>query len=109
MDLIKIKQVVDLMKKSDLSEFEIQDQDFKLRIKRDLPGRAPIAAPAAPVAAAPAPVAAAPAAPAGSSTRARARTHIGTGQRQRQRHRREALRCEASRLYIYSNSGYSAC
>jgi acetyl-CoA carboxylase biotin carboxyl carrier protein len=60
------------MKKSDLSEFEIQDQDFKLRIKRDLPGRAPIAAPAAPVAAAPAPVAApapaaaapAPAAPA---------------------------------------------
>ena len=72
MDLIKIKQVVDLMKKSDLSEFEIQDQDFKLRIKRDLPGRAPIAALAAPVAAAPAPVAApapaaaapAPAAPA---------------------------------------------
>ena len=57
MDLIKIKQVVDLMKKSDLSEFEIQDQDFKLRIKRDLPGRAPVAAPApaAPVAAAPAP------------------------------------------------------
>ena len=72
MDLIKIKQVVDLMKKSDLSEFEIQDQDFKLRIKRDLPGRAPIAAQAAPVAVAPAPVAApapaaaapAPAAPA---------------------------------------------
>ncbi len=61
MDLIKIKQVVDLMKKSDLSEFEIQDQDFKLRIKRDLPGRAPVAAPAAPVAAPPAPVAAAPA------------------------------------------------
>ena len=61
MDLIKIKQVVDLMKKSDLSEFEIQDQDFKLRIKRDLPGRAPIAAQTAPVAAAPAPVAAAPA------------------------------------------------
>jgi acetyl-CoA carboxylase biotin carboxyl carrier protein len=57
------------MKKSDLSEFEIQDQEFKLRIKRDLPGRvaapAPVAAaPAAPVAAAPAaPVAAAPAAP----------------------------------------------
>ena len=64
MDLNKIKQVVDLMKKSDLSEFEIQDQEFKLRIKRDLPGRAvaptPVAAPA-PVAAAPAPVAAAPA------------------------------------------------
>ena len=77
MDLIKIKQVVDLMKKSDLSEFEIQDQDFKLRIKRDLPGRAPIAAQAAPVAAAPAPVAApapaaaapAPAAPAAADPR----------------------------------------
>ena len=55
------------MKKSDLSEFEIQDQEFKLRIKRDLPGRAaPAAAPVAlaPVAAAPAPVAAALAAPA---------------------------------------------
>jgi acetyl-CoA carboxylase biotin carboxyl carrier protein len=45
------------MKKSDLSEFEIQDQDFKLRIKRDVPGRAPAAAQAAPLAAAPAPVA----------------------------------------------------
>ena len=68
MDLNKIKQVVDLMKKSDLSEFEIQDQEFKLRIKRDLPGRAlaaapaPVAAAAIPMAAAPAPVAAAPAA-----------------------------------------------
>jgi acetyl-CoA carboxylase biotin carboxyl carrier protein len=56
------------MKKSDLSEFEIQDQEFKLRIKRDLPGRALAAAPApvaapAPIAA-PAPAAAAPAAPA---------------------------------------------
>ncbi len=65
MDLNKIKQVVDLMKKSDLSEFEIPDQEFKPRIKRDLPGRVPAPAPApaapAPVTAAPAPVAAAPA------------------------------------------------
>ena len=54
MDLNKIKQVVDLMKKSDLSEFEIQDQEFKLRIKRDVPGRAAAPAPvAAPVAADP--------------------------------------------------------
>lgn len=78
MDLNKIKQVVDLMKKSDLSEFEIQDQEFKLRIKRDVPGRAapviaaaaaPAAAPApvaAPVAAAPVAAPAAPAAPAAS-------------------------------------------
>ena len=75
MDLNKIKQVVDLMKKSDLSEFEIQDQEFKLRIKRDVAGRAaapaaltalPAAAPAAAPLAAPAPAAAptAPAAPA---------------------------------------------
>ncbi len=61
MDLNKIKQVVDLMKKSDLSEFEIQDQEFKLRIKRDVGGRAAVAPVASPVAA-PAPVAAAPAA-----------------------------------------------
>ena len=52
------------MKKSDLSEFEIQDQEFKLRIKRDVPGRAAApAAVAAPVAAAPAPVTAAAPAP----------------------------------------------
>lgn len=75
LDLTKIKQVVDLMKKSDLSEFEIQDQEFKLRIKRDVAGRAapaisapvahvghaPVAASAPAVSAAPA---AAPAAPA---------------------------------------------
>jgi len=63
LDLNKIKQVVDLMKKSDLSEFEIQDQEFKLRIKRDVAGRTP----AAPAAQAPAPAqssAPAPAAPA---------------------------------------------
>lgn len=72
MDIQKIKQVVDLMKKSELSEFEFQEQDFKLRIKRDTPGRVvavPASAPAAqPVAlapaAAPAPVAAPAAAPA---------------------------------------------
>ena len=63
MDLNKIKQVVDLMKKSDLSEFEIQDQEFKLRIKRDVAGRTPAAPAAAPVAAPVAPVAAPAAAP----------------------------------------------
>jgi len=63
LDLNKIKQVVDLMKKSDLSEFEIQDQEFKLRIKRDVPGRVASAASAGP-AAAPAAHAPAPVAPA---------------------------------------------
>jgi acetyl-CoA carboxylase biotin carboxyl carrier protein len=47
------------MKKSDLSEFEIQDQEFKLRIKRDVGGRTAVAPVAAPVAAPP-PVAATP-------------------------------------------------
>ena len=60
MDLNKIKQVVDLMKKSDLSEFEIQDQEFKLRIKRDAHGR--IASAPQTVASAPAPAAPKPAA-----------------------------------------------
>jgi len=68
LDLQKIKQVVDLMKKSDLSEFEIQDQEFKLRIKRDVPGRVTqtvtTAAAPAPQSVAPAAVAAPAAAPA---------------------------------------------
>ncbi len=59
MDIQKIKQVVELMKKSELSEFEFQEQDFKLRIKRDTPGRT-LATPAPAPAAASAPLAAAP-------------------------------------------------
>ena len=66
MDLNKIKQVVDLMKKSDLSEFEIQDQEFKLRIKRDVAGRTP----AAPAAQAPAPAQASAPAPTAPTTTA---------------------------------------
>ncbi|HUG10785.1 MAG TPA: acetyl-CoA carboxylase biotin carboxyl carrier protein [Opitutaceae bacterium] len=34
MDLKQIKQVIDLMKRSDLSEFEVEDEKFKLRIRR---------------------------------------------------------------------------
>jgi len=63
------------MKKSDLSEFEIQDQEFKLRIKRDAHGRiasAPQTVASAPAPAAPqavsAPAAAAPAAPPAPAT-----------------------------------------
>jgi acetyl-CoA carboxylase biotin carboxyl carrier protein len=64
LDIQKIKQVVELMKKSELSEFEFQEQDFKLRIKRDIPGRATVpASPAAPAQAAPAPTPAASPAP----------------------------------------------
>lgn len=67
MDIQKIKQVVELMKKSELSEFEFQEQDFKLRIKRDTPGRmvaVPAAAPAPVPAPAPQPAAASAPAPA---------------------------------------------
>jgi acetyl-CoA carboxylase biotin carboxyl carrier protein len=35
MDLKELKQVVDLMKRSDLIEFEIEEENLKLRIKRD--------------------------------------------------------------------------
>lgn len=76
MDIKEIKQIVELMKKSDLTEFEIQEQDLKLRICRSTDtasGSAPVASGnylpaiahvgAAPVAAA-TPAAAAPAAPA---------------------------------------------
>lgn len=67
MDLKVIKQVVDLMKRSELSEFEFEEEGFKLRLSRknsEGPAQIIQAAPA-PVAA-PAP-AAAPAAPAAAA------------------------------------------
>lgn len=72
MDLKQIKHIIDLMKRSELSEFEVEEEGFKLKIKRGLEGVPPVvvarAAPAAlplhaaPVESAPAPVSAAPAA-----------------------------------------------
>lgn len=66
MDLKEIKLIVDLMKRSDLTEFQIEEKDLKLRICRQGEAPAVIAhspAPAhpthAPAAAAPAPAAAA--------------------------------------------------
>ncbi len=69
MDIKQIKMVIDLMKRSDLTDFELEEEQFKLRIRRN-PGEAPTvlaqralaaalpaAAPAAPAPAAPAPVA----------------------------------------------------
>jgi acetyl-CoA carboxylase biotin carboxyl carrier protein len=35
LDIKEIKQIVDLMKKSDLSEFGVEEENFKLKIKRD--------------------------------------------------------------------------
>lgn len=42
MDLKQIKQLIDLMKRSELSEFEVEEEGFKLKIKRDSAG-APVA------------------------------------------------------------------
>ena len=71
MDIKEIKRIVELMKKNDLTEFSMKDEDFELALKRGgeqqvVVAAAPVAAPilvapgAAPVATAPA--AAAPAA-----------------------------------------------
>lgn len=38
MDLKQIKQIIDLMKNSELTEFEVEEQGFKLKIKRDKEG-----------------------------------------------------------------------
>ncbi|KAF0170335.1 MAG: acetyl-CoA carboxylase biotin carboxyl carrier protein [Limisphaerales bacterium] len=67
MDLKDIKAIIDLMKKNSISEFELEKQEFKIRLKRgnlngpaaydDAPG-VPQYATAAPVAALPAPAAA---------------------------------------------------
>jgi acetyl-CoA carboxylase biotin carboxyl carrier protein len=36
LDLKQIKQVIDLMKRSDLSDFEVEEEKFKLRIRRNV-------------------------------------------------------------------------
>ncbi len=74
MDLKDIKSIVDLMKKNALSEFEMEEGDFKIKLKRDAVGKprkgepvmvqeAPMVLPAATPAAALAPVAIPAAAP----------------------------------------------
>lgn len=75
MDLKQIKQIIDLMKRSELTEFAVEEEGFKLKIRRGLNGLPVVSTsgrgsnPPFPVApseapAAPTPVAAAPAAPA---------------------------------------------
>ncbi|MFP4070369.1 MAG: acetyl-CoA carboxylase biotin carboxyl carrier protein [Opitutales bacterium] len=62
MDLKVIKQVIDLMKRSELSEFELEEEGFKLRLRRKGDETAPQIVHAAPAPAAsassPAPAAA---------------------------------------------------
>ena len=41
MDLKDIKAIIDLMKKNSVSEFELEKQDFKIRLKRGVNGAAP--------------------------------------------------------------------
>jgi acetyl-CoA carboxylase biotin carboxyl carrier protein len=70
LDIKLIKQVVDLMKRSELSEFEFEEEGFKLRLSRKngetpqiIQAPAPVAQPAAPQPAAAAPPVADEAAP----------------------------------------------
>ena len=42
MDLKDIKAIIDLMKKNSITEFELEQQDSKLRLKRGLSGGAPV-------------------------------------------------------------------
>jgi acetyl-CoA carboxylase biotin carboxyl carrier protein len=44
MDLKDIKAIIDLMKKNSVTEFELEKQDFKIRLKRGPNGGAPAAA-----------------------------------------------------------------
>jgi acetyl-CoA carboxylase biotin carboxyl carrier protein len=50
LDIKEIKQIVDLMKRSSLTEFELQEQDFKLRICRSSGETVTMVQAAAPVA-----------------------------------------------------------
>ena len=42
MDLKDIKAIIDLMKKNSISEFELERQDFKIRLRRGPNGSAPV-------------------------------------------------------------------
>ena len=57
MDIKKIRQIVDIMKRAELSEFQLEEGDFKLRLQRQYsaPGPAPAAPAAAPQTATPHP------------------------------------------------------
>ena len=45
MDLKDIKAIIDLMKKNSISEFELEKQDFKIRLKRGMNGGAVVMTP----------------------------------------------------------------
>ena len=66
MDLKDIKAIIDLMKKNSVSEFELEKQDFKIRLKRGMSGGVVSAEEGGPqvISYAPMPAALPPAAPA---------------------------------------------
>ena len=68
MDLKDIKAIIDLMKKNSINEFELEKEQFKIKLRRELQSKTPAAAPVtvieAPAAAAPAAAAPAATAPA---------------------------------------------
>ena len=43
MELKDIKAIIDLMKKNSITEFELEEKDYKLRLKRGLSGGLPVA------------------------------------------------------------------
>ena len=69
MDLKQIKQIIDLMKRSELSEFEFEEEGFKIKIKRGSGGQ-PIVTSAPLLSAHPFPMTAAQPDSAGPATRA---------------------------------------
>ncbi len=73
LDLKQIKQIVDLMSRSDLTEFEVEEEAFKIKIKRGSVGTTVLASPApAQQVYAPAPTAVEAAKPAAASAAASA-------------------------------------
>jgi acetyl-CoA carboxylase biotin carboxyl carrier protein len=67
LDLKQIKQIIDLMKRSELSEFEFEEEGFKIKIKRGSGGQPLISS--TPLSAHPFPAAAAQADQSASATR----------------------------------------
>jgi acetyl-CoA carboxylase biotin carboxyl carrier protein len=72
LDLKEIRQIIELMKRNELSLFHLERDGFKIKLRKgvdfDVPPAAPVAAPVAAVAVAAAPVAHADAAPVAAST-----------------------------------------
>jgi acetyl-CoA carboxylase biotin carboxyl carrier protein len=62
-DLKDIKAIIDLMKKNSITEFELEQQDSKIKLKRGLNGAAPVVQQDDSISAIPIPMQSAPSAP----------------------------------------------